>query len=118
MNTIEKRLETVKERLDALYVQVENAKSELGKPFPQEEELRVKSARLAELNAELNIDDKTPMEQAVEDAEHAETPVADVAKSEKIPAIAKSEKPSLLAKLQKPLPGKSTETKNTELEVR
>ena len=33
-NNIEKRLETVKERLDALYVQVENAKAELGKPFP------------------------------------------------------------------------------------
>ena len=42
------------------------AKAELGKPFPQEAELKEKSARLAELNAELNIDDRTPMEQAAE----------------------------------------------------
>lgn len=32
------------------------AKAELGKPFPQEEELRTKSARLAELDAALNLD--------------------------------------------------------------
>ena len=31
-------------------------KAELGKPFPQEEELRTKSARLAELDARLNLD--------------------------------------------------------------
>ena len=40
--------------------------AELGKPFPQEAELKEKSARLAELNAELNIDDRTPLEQAAE----------------------------------------------------
>ena len=34
----------------------EQAKAELGKPFPQEEELRSKSARLAELDAKLNLD--------------------------------------------------------------
>lgn len=118
LNTIEKRLETVKERLDALYVQVENAKAEVGKPFPQEEELKLKSARLAELNAELNIDDRTPMEQAIDEPEQNEVSVPIVAKSERTSVIGKSEKPSLLAKLQKPLPGKSTETKNTELEVR
>ena len=109
-NNIEKRLETVKERLDALYVQVENAKAELGKPFPQEEELKVKSARLAEINAELNIDDRTPMEQAVDAA---------AAEHDEVPQIAKSEKPSLLAKLQRPLPcNKAVETKNNELEGR
>ncbi|MDO5397138.1 MAG: SNF2-related protein [bacterium] len=109
-NNIEKRLETVKERLDALYIQVENAKAELGKPFPQEEELKVKSARLAELNTELNIDDRTPMEQAVDTA-------AD--ERDEVPQIAKSEKPSLLAKLQIPLPdNKTVETKNNELEGR
>ena len=32
------------------------AKAELGKPFPQEEELKTKSARLAELDAKLNLD--------------------------------------------------------------
>lgn len=65
---------------------METAKSELGKPFPQEEELRTKSARLAELNIELNIDDKTPLEQMAEEAPRAE--------------IAKSVRPSVLSKLQ------------------
>ena len=118
LNNIEKRLDTVKERLDALYVQVENAKAELGKPFPQEEELRTKSARLAELNAELNIEDTTPIERAAEDS----TPTRDTvsATMDTVPSerIAKSERPSLLAKLKKPLPDVSASTgKNNELEV-
>lgn len=111
LNNIEKRLDTVKERLDALYVQVENAKAELGKPFPQEEELRTKSARLAELNAELNIEDTTPIERAAEDS----TPARENVSNER---IAKSERPSLLAKLKKPLPDVSASAgKNNELEV-
>lgn len=117
LNTIEKRLEAVKERLDALYIQVETAKTKLGKPFPQDEELKTKSARLAELNAELNIDDRTPMEQTIDESEQNDVPVPSIAKSERKPVIEKAEKPSLLAKLQKPLPGKSVETKNNELEV-
>ena len=83
------RLQNVRNTLDALTAQMETAKAELGKPFPQEDELRTKSARLAELNAELNIDDRTPMEQMAEDA----------------PAVqsAKAERPSVLAKLKAPL---------------
>ncbi|MCM1062262.1 MAG: SNF2-related protein, partial [Eubacterium sp.] len=115
LNDINKRLGAVQERLDDLYAQVENAKSELGKPFPQEEELRTKSARLAELNAELNIEDKTPMEQPAETQQSA---VANVAKVERSARYNKSERPSLLAKLQKPLPGsKPIENKKNELEV-
>ena len=67
-------------------------KAELGKPFPQEEELRVKSARLAELNAELNIDERTPMEQLADDAAIS----------------AKAERPSVLARL------KNTPTRQTQ----
>lgn len=120
-SNIEKRLETTQERLDALYAQVENAKAELGKPFPQEEELRTKSARLAELNAELNIDDRTPMEQTVDNAvaEQEEPQTSYIAKSEKPPLFTKSEKPSLLAKLNRPLlSNKPIEAKNNELEGR
>ena len=40
--------------------QLEAAKIEVGKPFPHEEELQTKSARLAELDAALNIDHKMP----------------------------------------------------------
>ena len=86
LNGMSDRLTTVRNKLDSLYAQMETAKSELGKPFPQEEELRTKSARLAELNIELNIDDKTPLEQMAEDASRTE--------------IAKSFRPSVLSKLQ------------------
>ena len=60
------RLQTVQGRLENVQAQLATAKVELGKPFPQEAELKEKSARLAELNAELNIDDRTPLEQAAE----------------------------------------------------
>ena len=89
LNAMPDRLQNVRNTLDALTAQMETAKAELGKPFPQEDELRTKSARLAELNAELNIDERTPMEQMAEDA----------------PAVqsAKAERPSVLAKLKAPL---------------
>ena len=60
------RYKTVQGRLENVQAQLATAKAELGKPFPQETELKEKSARLAELNAELNIDDRTPLEQAAE----------------------------------------------------
>ena len=60
------RLQTVQSRLENVQAQLATAKAELGKPFPQEAELQEKAARLAELNAELNIDDCTPMERAAE----------------------------------------------------
>ena len=60
------RYKTVQGRLENVQAQLATAKAELGKPFPQEAELKEKSERLAELNAELNIDDRTPMEQAAE----------------------------------------------------
>lgn len=68
LNGMADRLTAVQGKLDSLYAQMDTAKAELGKPFPQEAELRTKSARLAELNIELNIDDKTPLEALAEDA--------------------------------------------------
>ena len=50
------RLTAIKAQLDNLFAQQDAAKQEVGKPFPQEDELREKSARLAELDALLNID--------------------------------------------------------------
>ena len=84
LNAMPDRLQNVRNTLDALTAQMEAAKAELGKPFPQEEELRVKSARLAELNAELNIDERTPMEQLADDSAIS----------------AKAERPSVLARLK------------------
>ena len=102
LNAIPARLNSQKVYLENLYAQMEAAKTELGKPFPQEEELRVKSARLAELNAELNIDDKMPMERLARDTE----------------AVAKSTRPSILQKLRAPLPEQTnSKPKHKEMEV-
>ena len=102
LNGIPGRMQAVQDKLANLHEQVETAKAELGKPFPQEEELRTKSARLAELNAELNIDDRTPMEQIAEDA-----PSAEIAKA----------KPSVLEKLKAPLPQTHAEVKGKHRET-
>ena len=47
-----------KEQLEDTKIQLENAKVESQKPFPHEEELKTKSARLAELNTLLDMDKK------------------------------------------------------------
>ena len=58
------KFEKAEERIAELERQTEQAKAELGKPFAQEKALEAKAARLAELNAALNIDEKRkePME--------------------------------------------------------
>ena len=80
------RLQTVQSRLENVQAQLATAKAELGKPFPQEAELKEKSARLAELNAELNIDDRTPMEQATENVV-AKRPRTSVLEKLKAPSV-------------------------------
>lgn len=105
---METRLARVQEKLDSLYAQMETAKAELGKPFPQEQELREKSARLAQLNIELNIDDRTPIEAMAEVSDD---------EPEVHPAVsAKSERPSVLAKLHMPLPQRDSHLKQNETE--
>ena len=94
------RLEAVKNQLDNLYQQQAAAKAEVGKPFPQEQELRDKSARLAELDVLLNIDGhKRPAPEAV---------------------VAKSSRPSVLEGLKRPVSPRSPEKKpkHHEQEVR
>ena len=49
-----------RERLSDLHNQLETAKVEVLKPFPREEELQTKLARLEELNALLNMDKREP----------------------------------------------------------
>ena len=78
LTALDKKLGALNTRLSDLERQIENAREELGKPFPQEDELREKSARLVELNAELDMENN---------AEPQET-----------------EKPSVLAKLKEPIP--------------
>ena len=85
------RLEAVKNQLENLYQQQAAAKEEVGKPFPFEDDLRVKSARLVELDTLLNIDGKG----------HAQPETV----------VAKSARPSVLDSLKRPVPPRSPEKK-------
>ena len=66
LNGIPDRITTAQKSLEDTRAQLETAKAELGKPFPQAEELAAKSARLTELNAELNIDSRSAIESGAE----------------------------------------------------
>ncbi len=81
---MDKQLEKSRARLEDLERQTENARAELEKPFPQEAELAEKSARLIQLNAELDMENNAPPEPVAEENE--------------------DERPSLLAKLKEPIP--------------
>ena len=61
------RLERVQNELMNLENQQNAAREELQKPFPQERELAEKSARLAELDAALNMDDSHPEAEHISD---------------------------------------------------
>ena len=86
--------------------QLKAAEEEVKKPFPQEEELREKSAKLAELNAELNIDGQRQSHQETE-------------KTDNDDRVAKRA-PSILARLQKPCPlrADSVPKKQYDMEAR
>ena len=58
LSQMPQRLEATKAQLDNLYQQQAAAKEEVGKPFSYEDDLRVKSARLVELDTLLNLDSK------------------------------------------------------------
>ena len=58
IDSISIKITKAKEQLENTKVQFENAKQEVNKPFPQEQELVEKTARLNELNILLNLDKK------------------------------------------------------------
>ena len=95
------RLAAVEERLENIHKQMAAAKAELGKPFPQEAELGEKSARLAALNIQLDMDTGKQGRQASRPS-------------------AKQERPSVLESLKRPLPPRGAEKKpkHREQEVR
>ena len=69
------RIADAENALQNLEQQKRAAEVEVAKPFAQEEELAEKSARLAELNALLNIDrDRSSSQDAPEETEETETP--------------------------------------------
>ena len=84
LSQMPQRLEATKAQLDNLYQQQAAAKEEVGKPFPYEDDLRVKSARLVELDTLLNLDGR--------------------GRSQPESVIAKSARPSVLDSLKRPVP--------------
>ena len=99
LSQMPQRLEAVKNQLDNLYQQQAAAKAEVGKPFPFEDDLRVKSARLAELDVLLNMDGRSrPAPETM---------------------LAKSSRPSVLEGLKRPVPhNPEKKPKHHEQEVR
>ena len=59
LNNFPERINSAENELATLHQQQAAAQIEVEKPFPQEEELAEKSARLAELNAQLDVDEKS-----------------------------------------------------------
>ena len=93
------RLKAFQTQLDETCHQQEAAKAELGKPFPFEEELRDKTARLIFLDAELNLDANKG------------------GQTEQV--IAKSARPSVLDKLRsQPAPIRNNQKQKRHEEVR
>ena len=93
LNNFPERINSAENELATLHQQQAAAQIEVEKPFPQEEELAEKSARLAELNAQLDVDEKS------HDPEQEEQPNEDAPR-----------RPSVLAALEeksdKPEPAK------------
>ena len=87
------RVKSIQIRLGNLREQLKDAKAELGKPFPQEAELAEKSARLAELNVQLDIDSSHGTAQQEQ-------------------TVAKAERPSVLEGLRRPVPPRAVEKRD------
>ena len=100
LSSMPDRLQGTKSQLDNLYQQQAAAKEEAGKTFPYEKELRAKTARLVELDSELNMDGK--------------------GRSRPEEVIAKSARPSIMEQLKRSVPARDPDrkTKHPEKEER
>ena len=89
LNNFPERITAAENELATLHQQQAAAQIEVEKPFPQEEELAEKSARLAELNAQLDVDEKS------HDPEQEEQPDEDAPRRPSVLAALeeKSDKP-------------------------
>ena len=73
LNNFPERINSAENELATLHQQQAATQIEVEKPFPQEEELAEKSARLAELNAQLDVDEKSH-EPEQDEEEQEDTP--------------------------------------------
>ena len=102
---ITERMNGVKTNLENYQSQLKAAQEEVQRPFPQEAELKEKSERLAELNADLNMDGRRPDAQEHEEPDESERGT-------------NHERPSILQRLNVPCPmrGASSQRKQSNLE--
>lgn len=100
---MQSRLKVVTDQLDNLYKQQEAAKSEIGKPFPQEQELKDKISRLTVLDAELNMGVGVSVPQ--------EQPNTDVSNEERHSVLDNLKKPSQAGRDIKEKQGKHLEVR-------
>ena len=119
--SIERTLPQVERRLENLEQQLVQAKEEAKRPFAQEVELAEKSARLAELNSLLNMDEKGSEDALGVDEGAAETEVADRPRQPVNYAGRVAErtaddvrKPSVLAQLHAKQAGRSAEPQKSQ----
>ena len=83
LDTLPVKEQTCRERLSDLEAQLETARVEVQKPFPREEELKTKTARLEELNALLNLDKREPEVVDAEPDENQRPPTRPAAQMER-----------------------------------
>ena len=74
LNSFPERITAAENELTTLHQQQAAAQVEVEKPFPQEEELAQKSARLAKLNAQLDVDEKQHDEPEQEEPKKEDAP--------------------------------------------
>jgi len=107
---IPERLRASENQLQTLHEQVENAKTELAKPFAFDADLAVKSARLAELDASLDMSgNSAPVQVPEDDIERPDDEVAAKSTVKATPGklantpdtVSAKAKPSLLAAIEK-----------------
>ena len=87
LNNFPERISSVENELATLKQQQAAAQIEVEKPFPQEEELAEKSARLAELNAQLDMDEKSHEPEQDEEPRRSSVLAALEEKSDKVEPI-------------------------------
>ena len=122
---IPERLKSSEVQLQTLHEQVENAKAELAKPFAFEAELAEKSARLAELDASLDMDDmpSAPILPEQDDAAKSVAVKQTIKTASAYDAVSAKGKPSLLEALERNAEksraefGGGTDTKKTPKEA-
>ncbi len=112
IDNIPRLLEKQKEKLQQIYSEVEKTKIEIEKPFLQEEELKQKSKRLAELNVELDMEQ--PRNSTSQSQQNAENKTE---QKQEMQATEEVKKPSILTALHNFKPKENTTEIKKQREV-